>query len=413
MLSLDADTVIVGGGPAGITTAIALARAARRLVAKILVLEADVYPRDKYCAGALGGRGLTILEELDAVPEIPWVSIDGMSFRAEGGEAVARVSGIGRVIRRIEFDHALAQIAVRLGVRVVQGARVTSIEERDGGAVLETTQGTVRARAVVGADGVGSVVRKAMGLGRGKLGAQVLEVDTDPVASDRPRDLLHFDASDRRFSGYCWDFPTNVGGRELVCRGIYHLKLDKHEVDIRALLDERLRAMGLDVRAYKNKRFAERGFELGGEVARGRMMLVGEAAGIDPITGEGIAQAIEYGAMAGRFLAGVMDRGERVETWGKVVRGSHLAKDLSIRARALGTLYGEDRPRMERFITGDPDALYAGCQYFGAKDVDKGRLIKALFRGGLALLDVKWRRSTGAAVKAVSSGPRRPPRDRR
>ena len=97
--------------------------------------------------------------------------------------------------------------------------------------------------------------------------------------------------------GYAWDFPTVVDGRPLVCRGLYHLKTagtratddtGAHEgPDLAALLAERLRAQGIDPARCKNKRYAERGFEPTACLARGRRMLVGEAAGIDPATGRG------------------------------------------------------------------------------------------------------------------------------
>ena len=69
------------------------------------------------------------------------------------------------------------------------------------------------------------------------------------------------------------------------------------------MLAGRLADRGLDIERYRLKRYAERGFELHAPHAAPRVMLVGEAAGIDPLTGEGIAQAIAYGAFAGPYLA--------------------------------------------------------------------------------------------------------------
>src|SRR6185369_2448807 len=95
--------------------------------------------------------------------------------------------------------------------------------QRDG-VKIRSTRGEIRARAVVGADGVGSFVRRALGAPKGRWLAQVIEVDTPATPQDFPRDLLHFDITDRSLQGYVWDFPTLVNGEALVCRGIYDLR---------------------------------------------------------------------------------------------------------------------------------------------------------------------------------------------
>jgi flavin-dependent dehydrogenase len=371
------DVVIVGGGPAGTTTALALAHASPGLARSAVVLEKARYPRDKPCAGALGARGDVLLRSIGVEVDVPSVRIDGIVFRGAEGTVAAVPGGIGRVVRRVEFDHALARAAADRGVGVRDGVRVEAVHAHpDGGAVVETSAGALRARVVVGCDGVGSVVRKALGLGSGRWRAQVVEVDTDPIPSDGDRALLCFDGSDRRLHGYAWDFPTLVGGRGLVCRGVYRLK---HEdapdtaPDVATVLDDRLRAQGIDPVACKNKRYAERGFEPGSRVAGGALMLAGEAAGIDPVTGEGIAQAIEYGVLAGRFLARLLSEGgcpQSLDAWSRVLAASRLARDLRVRALFLRAFYGPARAEVERFFVGSPDAMHIGCEHFAARPHD-------------------------------------------
>jgi flavin-dependent dehydrogenase len=386
--------VIVGGGPAGATTALALASAAPGLAARIVVLEKARYPREKPCAGALGARGDALLRELGVTVDVPSAAVDGMSFRAVGGETVAAAPGrIGRVVRRLEFDAALARAVRAKGVEVREGVRVDRVTDDGGGATLETSAGPIRARVVAGCDGVGSVVRKALGLGAGRLRAQVVEVDTENVRGDPDRRLLHFDASDRSLPGYAWDFPTVVGGRPLVCRGVYRLKLDADRgddgPDVTALLAARLRAQGIDPARCKNKRYAERGYEPTACVARGALMLVGEAAGIDPVTGEGIAQAIEYGVLAGRFLARRLtsdDGSPSIAEWQDEMAASRLARDLRIRTRFVRLFYGPARARVERFLTETPDALHVGSQHFAAQPYDWLKLAEVLARGASELV---------------------------
>ncbi len=383
------DVVIVGGGPAGTTTAIALAHASPELARRTVVLERARYPRDKPCAGALGARGDALLASLGVHVDVPCVPIDGMSFCSADGTVTAAPGRIGRVVRRVEFDHALARAAAARGVDVRDGLRVEAVrDEGEAGAVVETSEGPMRARVVVGSDGVGSIVRKALGLGAGRWRAQVVEVDTPRVSSDPPgRAVLHFDASDRRLRGYAWDFPTLVDGRELVCRGVYRLKVDGDPdggPDLGALLDRRLRSRGIDPAACRNKRYAERGYERASRSAGGALMLVGEAAGIDPVTGEGIAQAIEYGVLAGRFLARLLQRDPlcvRVDGWTRELAASRLALDLRVRALFLRAYHGPARAELERFFVESPDALYVGCEHFAARPHDWVRVGEVVARG--------------------------------
>src|SRR6202034_4163121 len=127
---------------------------------------------------------------------------------------------------------------------------------------------------------------------------------------------------------------------------------------VAAVLAARLRAQGIEPRSCKNKRYAERGFEPVPRLARGPLMLVGEAAGIDPITGEGIAQAIEYGVLAGRFLAAALARDPArpdVSGWSRRLRRSRLAWDLRARELCVRLFYGPARDTLERFLLAHPD----------------------------------------------------------
>ncbi|HEX3343374.1 MAG TPA: NAD(P)/FAD-dependent oxidoreductase, partial [Polyangiaceae bacterium] len=151
-------------------------------------------------------------------------------------------------------------------------------------------------------------------------------------------------------------------------------------------------AQGLDPGRCKNRRYAERGFEPTTCLARGSLLLAGESAGIDPVTGEGIAQAIEYGVLAGRFLARRLHRHDGAPVaagWPEEVAASRLARDLRIRTRFVRLFYGPARPAVERFLTESPDALHVGGQHFAAQPYDWVRLADVLARGAVGLLGVR------------------------
>lgn len=390
---MDADLLIVGGGPAGISTALFLAATEHSLVKRVLVLEKSRYPREKICGGAVGGRADKLLASIGVRLDIPAEQVSGMSIKAAGGALVKRSSGgpIGRVVRRIEHDAALADFARRRGVAIVENTRVTNVAIESDGVRVESTAGPIRARAIVGADGVGSVVRRALGLGRGRFSAQVVEVDTEPVLGDPPRDLLHFDICDRALYGYAWDFPTVVDGQRLVCRGVYELRDGDggsgSERDVGEILADRLAQKGIPM-PDRVKRFAERGISLAEPFASPRAVLVGEAAGIDPVLGEGIAQAIVGGAVAGMYLARCVRAGTfDFKDFRRAMMWSRAGLDMAIRSRATRFIYGGTRPLAERWVTSSSSLARAGMQYFAGERTSRWALTRALADLAWAALD--------------------------
>ena len=382
----------MGGGPAGLSTALFLCHADPERRGRVVVLEKERYPRDKFCAGGVGARADRLLARIGIVIDVPSVFIDGMTLALAGGALEAHRGAIGRVVRRLEYDHELARIAAARGIRIVEGAKVTELRRDGRGVVVESTAGSWHAPVVVGADGVGSIVRRAIGLPGGTLRAQVIELDTEEVRGDPPRNVLHFDASDPALSGYAWDFPTLVDGRPLVCRGVYHLRTSAHhglapDVDVQAVLRDRLAARGLDIARYRLKRFAERGFERHSPYAADRVMLVGEAAGIDGLTGEGIAQAIAYGAFAGSYLAEKLSLCDfAFADFTRRLARSRVGFELRVRARTIPYYFGAHRAAIERFVLASPDFFALGLDHFAGRKVSRVRLVKSALSLGSHLL---------------------------
>lgn len=387
--------VIVGGGPSGISTALFLVHALPEIAGDVVVLERETFPREKFCAGGLGARADRLLARIGVTVDVPSVPIDGIAVRAAGETRVVREPGAGRVVRRIEFDHALVRAARERGVDVREGVRVRAVSDGGSRVTVEADGGSFEADFVVGADGVQSAVRRALGVAETPHRAQALEVDTEPIDSDCPRDVMLFDLSRRELPGYYWEFPTVVGGRALVCRGVYYLKTHGagRALEIEDLLSAELAARGLSLSRYKKKRYAERGFVPRAAIGGGRTVLVGEAAGIDPVTGEGIAQAVQFGATAGAYLAEKVRRGAAdCRDWPSAVRRSPVGRDLLVRSSAVDVAFGRYRPSVERFLMESPEFLGLGLRHFAGLPFSK----PALLRTALAALA-----STARAVTSL------------
>lgn len=384
--AFDVDVVIVGGGPAGLSTALFLTHVAPALRERILVLERGKYPRDKICAGAVGARADRALASIGVRVNVPNVPIRGLSIRANGKFLAVRREGpiIGRVVRRIEYDQALASHVVERGITIREAVKVDNIVVNANAVRLSTSAGDICARVVVGADGVGSIVRRSAGFPRGTFMAQAMEVDTRFAASDGERDVLHFDVEDRGLAGYAWDFPTIVHGEALVCRGMYELRgpgipeRSESEAGVAEKLQQRNDMLGVSSSCHTVRRFAERGISFSEPLARPRVLLVGEAAGIDPVLGEGIAQAILYGSVAGPYLAECLARNDlSFNSWNSRLRSTRLGLDLAVRSRAGRYVYGATRPLVERYVTRSRAIVEAGMQWFAGERIPRRTLVKA------------------------------------
>src|SRR5215470_14747992 len=153
---MDADLAVIGGGPVGSTLALLVARAGR----SVTVLEKSGLPRDKACGEGLMPSGARVLAGagIDLAAE-GFPAVAGVRYRLAGGASVRGDlrSGPGRGVRRLRFDALLAErAAAAAGVRYLCGCAAEAVHVELGGVRVDTGGGTLRARAVVAADGLRS-----------------------------------------------------------------------------------------------------------------------------------------------------------------------------------------------------------------------------------------------------------------
>jgi flavin-dependent dehydrogenase len=298
--------IIVGGGPAGAATALHLARRDPALARRTLVLEKARHPRRKVCAGGLIPHTLACLEELKIGLAVPHVAVDRARVDVPG----RRVEVDGRrfcvVVRRAEFDAALLAETRARGVEVREDERVRALVPVADGIVVVTDAGERHAELVVGADGSGSLVRRALvgAEDRHAIGRAVM-ADV-PIAGPcrwdghaRARYDFDFRAVPRGLRGYGWAFPCVIAGRPHVNVGVYTRHAGAGP-DLRALLralEAELGGPGTRHQAAPIRCWSRAPF------TAPRTVLVGDAAGAEPLMGEGISFAFEYGRWAAAELA--------------------------------------------------------------------------------------------------------------
>ena len=176
------DAIVVGGGPAGASTAFALARGG----ARVLVVDRAHFPRPKPCAEYLSPQASRLLSgmgALDAVEAAGAAHLAGMIVRAPNGATLrgdfvaehgySAFRDRGLALRRTLLDPILLDCAREAGAEVREGAQVADLVRDGAGRVAgvellaaDGTRESVSAPLVVGADGLRSVVARRLGLSR-------------------------------------------------------------------------------------------------------------------------------------------------------------------------------------------------------------------------------------------------------
>ena len=294
------DLVIVGGGPAGLATAIHAAQRGREAI----VFDRRELPLDKACGEGVMPSGVAALERMGVeIPASARAAFAGIRYIDEARVAEGRFrNGVGWGVRRTALIEALVARARMLGVELRYGSAVERWRCTPDGVVVESEDGPLHAALLVGADGLRSQVRRRAGLerrwrGRQRVGLRChfvmvpwstqvevywsdgAEAYVTPLGADRINVAILWAGERATFSDLLRRFPR---------------------------LSERLRGARAEgvvrgagpFRQAVRRRYAD------------RVALVGDAAGyVDAITGEGVslgfrcAEALVDTVVHGRPLA--------------------------------------------------------------------------------------------------------------
>jgi geranylgeranyl reductase family protein len=290
------DILVIGAGPAGSSAARAAAQSGARV---LLIDKRQQIGVPVQCAEFVHGTisryasfsSKCVIQEIETmVTHLP----DGTTYEMQSP---------GYMLNRSLFDKELAVSAVLSGAQVLTGTRALGYLPE--GVIIEKEKKnrTIRAKVVVGADGVHSIVSRWMGFSPLR---RIVALQYEVIHSQPQKETDVFFRRDYE-GGYGWFFPK--GNTANVGIGVVPQKV--------SLLPDLLEDLLGRLVVLRKMRSIEIIGKTGGSVpcdlspssVLGNLMLVGDAAGqAHPITGAGILNAVIGGEIAGRVAAEAVAR---------------------------------------------------------------------------------------------------------
>jgi len=333
---LNVDVLVVGAGPAGSVAALEACRSAPAL--DVVLLERDrAVGAPVRCAEGVGDAGLREFADPAGAPWVARKIIRVIFLAPDETEVKVAERDVGWILDRTRFDAFLAAQAGAAGAELLVGTEATGMVREPDGRWAVSVRGpggrvTYRARVVIGADGVETMVGRWAGLDTrvpardmescAQYVVQGIEFDPDAIYLQFGEDIAP--------GGYAWLFPKAEGVAN-VGLGVVALKADGRNA--RQYLDCWI--------AHRYPRGTRTGYTVGGVIVHttikqtyGEGVLVaGDAAHmINPLSGGGIVNAMKAGRLAGRTAAAAICEGDTSarrlasyhEAWMQLLGDDHL-----------------------------------------------------------------------------------------
>ena len=289
------DCIIVGAGPAGATAAYHLGKTGHQ----VLLLEAAPLPRYKPCGGGVSPQ-IASWFDFDFAPAISMtVSKVRYTLNLEDPVEVELPPEQALwMVRRDIFDHLIVKQAQAQGVTLWDHTKAQGVAAKSDGWQVDTSQGPVRGRFLIAADGARGSMAKWLGFTHRRY-QQAAALEAEPRLAVPPEPLIYADLGLLR-GGYLWNFPKadgySIGG------GIFRTGGQRRYDLLTPLLSytETFRVDASQVKPYGHPILIWDGPQ---PLHTHRAVLAGEAACVvDPFTAEGIRPSIFSGLQAARAV---------------------------------------------------------------------------------------------------------------
>jgi len=314
------DVVVVGAGPAGATAAKFLSEKGIR----VLLVDKSMFPREKPCGGGLPVR---VIKRYKYLEENKLIDSYSYEVRMHSNSLkhtidIQKDEPIVAMVLRDRFDYGLVHLATKNGAVFFAGKTIKNIKLTEERTHLTFSDGTeIESQYVIAADGMWSSIAKQLGIQRSNknIGMCIIEefplnkVILDQFFGEKRRIHLHLNFQD--VAGYGWVFPkaehVNIGIGEF--RQAIRSKKEKKNIKeiyenyLRILKETNLIPPSLHSKNPKGGVFPTAPIEL---TALDKILFCGDAAGmVNPLTGEGIYNAMVSGEIAAAVIKEALESG--------------------------------------------------------------------------------------------------------